>query len=190
MVSDDGGRSWTERWEINQLGAGLVLSGFVLEILAFTVLDWFHGKIQLGDATFGGVHRFVEGFHRQLEAANITQFFSFGLARPYFSWLGPVLLAGALVTGALAVSGFGRRYRSLRWIAAIVCAGAIALTVLALDLVRPTGTGANKANLPGYSTYVANCAAGAWAAIVGFALIFAGSVFPHPRAESLAISEP
>jgi hypothetical protein len=171
---------WMDRWQLDPLGLGFVVSGVVLVLAAFTVLDWFRGDIGFpSGTTFRGVHQFLTDYEAHVEAAHLSGYFSFGAAAPYFSWLGWILLIAALCAGTLAVSGVGRSHWWVRWLGAVVCATGVGLTFLALNLIVAEGNAANNANLPTYSGYLSNSAVGAWAAVAGFFAMLVGCLAPR-----------
>jgi hypothetical protein len=104
---------------------------------------------------------------------------SFGASEPYFSWLGWMLLAAAVVLGALAVSRIGGRHWWVRWLSAVVGATGASVTFLALNLIVFEKNSPNNANAPTYSEFLGHSGPGAWAAIGGFVLIIVGVLFPR-----------
>ena len=163
-------------------GAVLVGLGASLIIVAFTVLRWFRDLpgpfgVPAGHSTFAGVHQLIVVNKRQVDQLRISRYVTFGVAEPYFSWLGWVLLVAALWTGALAVSRLGATVWGLRWLGAVVAVTGLALTLLSVQLINVEGAPPQRP--PSYGSYLAHGSFGLWAACGGFLLILIGCLLPR-----------
>jgi hypothetical protein len=168
----------------NPVGSVLVAVGGLLVLVADTVLNWFReGSGFFGGAgshsTFADLHNLLEQRAHQISAAGVSRFFSFGISRDYFGWLGWLLLAAAVGFGALAVSSFGGAHFTARWFGAVVAATGIGLTLLALNLIVVEAN-ARKANLPAsYGDYFSQSGLGAWCAVAGYLVVLVGCLIPR-----------
>lgn len=162
----------------------LVALGALFLLASFTILNWFRE----GSGFFGGagrrskfhdLHNFLEQAARDVARNGIASHVSFGASRPYFSWLGWVLLVAALAFGALAASPVGTAHFTARWFGAVVAAAGIALTFLAINLITFEGNAANNADAPSYSSFLAHTGPGMWAAVLGFLLVLVGCLVPR-----------
>jgi hypothetical protein len=184
----DGRYGWSERLQtagFNPPGATVVLVGAVLVLAAFTLLDWFRDGpgffVGAGSSTtFAQLHQLLADRARQVNRAGLAPYVSFGMAKPYFGWLGWLLFLGSVTCALVATSQLGARHWSLHWLAAVVCVSAVAITVVALNLITFEKNAPNNANAPSYGDYIAHSGIGAWTAIAGFVAILVGSLLPRP----------
>jgi hypothetical protein len=145
-------------------GALLALLGTVLVAVALTAANWFndsHTRPSNFRATFDA-----------LESAAAQP------AKAYFTWLGWVLLAAALLAALIAVvPTIGTAFRV---IAPLLAVAAIVLTFLAIKLTRSV----DIAGFPTYGDYLKHARLGFYLAVVGFALIGAGgAIGPRRKAD-------
>jgi hypothetical protein len=150
------------------IGGLLVALGAVLGVVAFTVADWFDG----GDTSrFGTVQDDLE-LLQQAHAAS-------GFAVAYFGWLAPLLLALAVVAGALA-----NVFRSglLGAAGAVLGAAGVASTFLGIKLVGPSAAARAQGAPTGYGGYLAHTNVGFYLAVAGFAVIASGAAVAACRA--------
>ncbi|MCU1656210.1 MAG: hypothetical protein JWO57_866 [Pseudonocardiales bacterium] len=145
-------------------GSALAVIGAALLIVSFTAVNWFT-KGTLGRSHFSDVHQVL----------NIQSAFAAGLAKAYFGWLAWVLLAVTVVIALLAnaPSPFAT---ALRVIGALAAAASIALTFLAINLLKSGVPGA-----PSYSEYIKHARVGFWMAIAGFLLVGVGALIGPRR---------
>jgi hypothetical protein len=184
---DSGAESLFERARtagINPIGACFLALGAVLILAAFSIFEWFRSGSGFfagagAHTTFAEVHHTLEHAKAQVDANGLSGHVTFGASEPYFSWLGWLLFVASLGIGALAVSRFGGRHWSVRWLAAVVAASGVASTFLALNLIVFEDNAPNNANAPTYGEFLAQSGPGAWAAIAGFVLIIVGALVPR-----------
>jgi hypothetical protein len=185
--ADETHDGWSARLRaagFNPVGTTLVLLGAFLVLCAFTLLDWFRDGPGFfagagSSTTFSQLHALLTQRAHQVEQAGLQPYVSFGVAKPYFGWLGWVLLLASFACGMLASSQLGGRHWSLRWLAAVVCVSAVALSFVALNLITFEKNAPNNANAPSYGDFLVHSGIGAWVAILGFVAILVGSVLPR-----------
>ena len=178
----------------SRIGSAVVGAGVLLVLIGLIILPWF--RVTSNDfiahffagsgssAGFGEVHSALERFQAEVTHEGIAPYVSFGAATSYFSWLAWVLAVVAAAFGALAVSPFGDRHWTPRWLAAVAAFAGGGLTVTALDLVIFAGNPPPNARPPSYSQFLQQASLGPWAVVLGYALILGGAFAPH-RARAL-----
>lgn len=165
-------------------GGVLLALGALLILLAFTVLPWFGSTPGLSSLTAGHWHFFdvqhvIDQLKRQVDAAGLHGYVTFGVADVYFSWRGWLLFLAAVGFGALAVSSFGTRHWYARWLAAVIAFAGAVTSLFALNLISFEGNAPNNANAPSFRDFVAHSGMGAWAAMLGFLLIVIAVFLPR-----------
>ena len=180
----------------NPVAAVLVVLGAAALLLAFTVLNWFRSDSDDAsffddagdDSTFG---KLSKGFAKTRNGvpARYRDDLSFGVSDQYFGWLGWTLLAAAVVLAVLAILPLASGSAPLRVLAVLVSLAGIVLTAWALRLIAVSGdlektisTSANK--FPSYGDYLKHSSFGAWAAVLGFALLIVAVLLPRRRQAS------
>lgn len=169
---------------VSPVAACLVALGAALILAGFSVLDWFRSGAGFfagagSSSTFAEVRDTLAHTKQQVDAQGLSGHVTFGASYVYFEWLGWVLLVIALGTGAVAVSRFGGRHWSVRFLAAVAAAAGVGVTVLALDLITFERNAPNNANAPTYGDFLRHSGLGAWAAVAGFLLILVGDLLPR-----------
>jgi hypothetical protein len=145
-------------WGLAALGAGLVTG-------SFTVLDWFRhsGAEDLGSWKFGQVHGLLD---------RLNGFDSVSIAsKLYFSWLGWVLLAGAVA--AMVVAHLSTRVaKAFRLVGPAMAVVGIVMTFVALRVLNSGD--------PRYTEYITHADLGFWCAVAGFAIIGVTAAMGEP----------
>lgn len=166
------------RQAFNPVGAGLIIVGAILGVLAFTAFNWFSDKV--GDVSGGG-SKFskVHDLLNQVDVPGASQYIDLGtLSKPYFSWLAWVLLAAAVVIGLAAVSPVGAGAPALRAVGVVVGLAGLGATLWAIDLfsIKQSIPGADLSGTPNsYTDFLKHTSIGAWAAGAAFLLIAIGA---------------
>jgi hypothetical protein len=173
----------------SRIGAAVVAGGVLLVLLGLVVLPWYRVSSDSffahffagagGTADFGEVHSALDRFHQLLVEQGIAPYVSFGVAGPYFSWLGWALAAVATALGALAVSPIGDRRWTPRWLAAVAAFTGGGVTVTALDLVTFAGNPPPNARPPSFAAFTQHTSFGPWVVVAGYTLILGGVFAPH-----------
>jgi hypothetical protein len=161
------GRPPAPRQGFGAVAAALAVVAAVLGVLAFTALNWFNGD----NSTFGDIKTVVTS---EQAKAVVNEF-----AKLYFSWLGWVLLAAAVVAALLAaMPGIGSAFRVVGLILAI--AGIVA-TFIALKFYNAKAGSLSK-DFDGYSTYLKHARLGFYFAVAAFVVAGIASLAGPRRA--------
>jgi hypothetical protein len=145
----------------------LTLIGTVLTVLSFTAVNWFDGP---ASSKFSRIHQVIN-------AAVANGIGSPPIARAYFSWLGWVLLAAAIVVALLAATpAIGGPFR----IAGVVVAvAAVALTFVAIKVFKDAAV--LNTEFRSYGSYLKHARRGFYLAVTGFVLIGIGAALGPSR---------
>lgn len=166
----------------NRVGLVLIGIGAVLGALSLTVLNWFHGNLELlhgSQSTAGDIGDLLDRLVTTRRALDDRNAIHLGLSDYYFSWLAWVLLAALVIVAivaALPTSEGGR----VRILAGLLSLLGILATFWSLDLYRPAHS-APVASGPSYADFVSHTSFGAWAAFAAFVLIGLGAVLGPSR---------
>jgi hypothetical protein len=155
------------RGALGVVGIVLAAVGAVAGIIAFTATNWFDG----GDSKFRDLH---DGL-TQLDKAGLAN----GLSVQYYSWLAWAVLAVAVVA-ALMANLPSPASRALGIVGAVIAAGGIVLTFLAIKLISQDAVPGAPS---GYSEYLKHAAKAPsfYLAVGGFLLVLVGSLIGPRR---------
>jgi hypothetical protein len=171
----------------------LALIAAVLGILSITALGWYRDNFQSvsgGGSTssgskFGKIHDALNQAQNAIDQQpSIGKYIHFGLAPTYFTWLGYVLLAAAVVLAFIAAAPLGGAVVLVKVIAAIVALAGIGATLWAINLINFDPKLADQVgnDTPkGYGDWLKHTSWGAWAMLAAFLLCFIAAVLPPKR---------
>ena len=141
--------------------------GTALVVVAFTVVNWFRGN---DSSHFRDVHRVLvdsQGFGAHPQT----------VAKLYFNWLGWVLLAVLVILAVLAatptISG------PFRIVAPVVAAGAVVVSVLAVNLF--VSSDVSLGIREGFTYWLKAARVGLYLAVAGFLAIGVGAALGPGR---------
>ena len=171
----------------------LAVIAAVLGILALFVFGWYRkdyssvsgGNSASSNSKFSDVHDAVSKLQHLVDSnPSAGKFISFGIAPTYFSWLGYLLVAAAVVLAIIAALPTGGAVMLFKVLTAIVALAGIGLTLWAIDLfsLAPAAQAQTTGNVPnGYGDWIKHTSFGAWAMGVAFLLCLIAALIPPKR---------
>ena len=170
----------------NPVGLTLIGVGALLGVLAFTVLDWFHGTLGVLDGSrskVGDIGDLLDQLVVTRHQLDDHDAIHLGLSQYYYSWLAWVLIAAAVVVAVVAAlpTSEGGQVRVLGVLLAVL--GVVA-TLWAIDVYRPAHD-AGVSRGPSFKDFLDHTSIGAWCAIAAFVLIGAGALLGPRRTPAL-----
>lgn len=175
----------------NVVAGVLALIAAVAGILAVTVLGWYRtfGSIGGGDTgsktTFSKIHDALQSIQREIDAQPAAgKYVHLGVSPAYFSWLGYVLLAAAVICAFVAAAPIGGAAAAMRIVGAIVAVAGLGLTIWAVDLVNfdPVIARTVPSSTPtSFGDWIKHTSFGAWAMLLAFVLCLIASLMGPKR---------
>ena len=171
----------------------LAVIAAVLGILSLFVFGWYRkdyssvsgGNTASSNSKFSDVHDAVAKLQHLVDSTpNAKGFITFGIAPTYFSWLGYLLIAAAVVLAIIAALPTGGAVMLFKVLTAIVALAGIGLTLWAIDLfsLAPAAQAQTTGNVPnGYGDWIKHTSFGAWAMGVAFLLCLIAALIPPKR---------
>ncbi|GAB2461552.1 hypothetical protein [Jatrophihabitans fulvus] len=173
-------------------GLGLVVGGALLGMLALTALPWFRSDFGgiLTNGSGPSALRSTLAYYSDRED-RLGGFVDVGVSKPFFGWLGILVLAAAVLAAVFAAgSDAGARAgRVGSSVSAVLALAGVVLTLNALYLIGFDPLRAPKAGIrpstPTYGDYLSSSGVGAWAMVLAFLAIGVGALVAAGSRERL-----
>jgi hypothetical protein len=179
----------------SRTGLLLVGLGAVLGAIALTVLPWFRGDVGVlrgSHSTTGDLGDVLDSLVSLRHDLGDKHAYRLGLSDYYFSWLGWLLLAAAVVVAVVAILPTSEG-GAVRILGVLICLLGVTATFWAIDVYRadPELGGKPRPNVdylpgdgPGYGAFLSHASAGFWVAVAAFVLIGVGAAHGPRRART------
>ncbi len=183
----------TTRGRPNVAGLVLAVIAAVLGILSLFVFGWYRdnfksvsgGANSSSNSKFSKIHDALNQLQHLIDSnPSAGKFISLGVAPIYFSWLGYLLIAAAVVLALIAALPTGGAVMLFKVLTAIVSLAGIGLTLWAIDLfsLAPAAQASATGGTPnGYGDWIKHTSFGAWAMGVAFLLCLIAALIPPKR---------
>lgn len=156
--------------------------GAVLGVLAFSVLDWFHGQLGMltgSRSTVGDIGELLDRLVATRDKLHDRGAIHLGLSEYYYSWLAWLLIVAAVIVALVAAlpTAEGGQVRVL---GALISVLGVVATLWAIEVYRPAhNEGVSRG--PSFGDFMRHTSVGAWFALAAFVLIGIGAVLGPRR---------
>lgn len=190
----------SSRGRPNVVALVLAVIAAVLGILALFVLGWYRNNFSSvsgggasSKSTFPKIHDALKNAQQVVDQnPSVGKYLHFGIAPTYFSWLGYVLIAAAVVLAIVSALLSGGAVVVVKFVSALVALVGLAATFWAIDLINFDSQvrGQVGGSPSGYGDWLKHTSWGAWAMMLAFLLCLIASLLPPKRRVVVEPAEP